>query len=143
MFGRHVTGTGHGGAVYTMKVGAKAATLVVAPAAGVDSHCTTPVWSPDGKWIAYTYTEDEDAYSYIYTIKPDGTGNQQVTFGRTSTSSRTGNRRGDDAGRPFWLFPLDHGVMQLTTTPSIEMNPVPSVNPANRRCGAAGQVGTA
>jgi TolB protein len=81
VFSRYVKGTGHGGAVYTMKVNGQVATLVIAPPAGADSHCTTPVWSPDGRRIAYTYTDDEDAYSYIYTIKPNGTDNQQVTFG--------------------------------------------------------------
>ncbi len=81
VFGRFVTGTGHGGAVYTMKADAKFATLVIAPPVGENSHYSTPVWSPDGKRIAYTYTEDEEAFSYVYTIRPNGTGNTQITFG--------------------------------------------------------------
>jgi Tol biopolymer transport system component len=81
VFSRYVSGTGHGGAVYTMTATGKAPTLVVAPPVGADSHCTTPVWSPDGKRIAYTYTDDDDAFSYVHTIRPDGTGNQQITFG--------------------------------------------------------------
>ncbi len=47
------------------------------PASGV--HRTVPVWSPDGSLIAF-YAEGPSRPSGIYVIRPDGTGERQVSL---------------------------------------------------------------
>lgn len=41
----------------------------------------SPVWSPDGKWIAFSANNDKDpVFNYdIYRVRPDGTGRERVT----------------------------------------------------------------
>ncbi len=53
VFTRFVSGAGTGGAIRIMKATGGASKLVTAPMPGTDSHHTMPVWSPDGKKIAY------------------------------------------------------------------------------------------
>jgi Tol biopolymer transport system component len=81
VFSRFVSGSGSGGAIRTMKATGGKSALVTAPVPGSDSHHTMPVWSPDGKKIAYVHLDDDESWGYIYTIAPDGTGNTQITFG--------------------------------------------------------------
>ena len=38
-----------------------------------------PVWSPDGTQIAYLAAEDGGNFTQLYTIKPDGSGQRQLT----------------------------------------------------------------
>ncbi|MGC9077791.1 MAG: S41 family peptidase [Candidatus Kapaibacteriota bacterium] len=40
-------------------------------------HDRNPVWSPDGKWIAYI--SDKSGETEVYIVKPDGTGEVQLT----------------------------------------------------------------
>ncbi len=42
-----------------------------------DAHDRYPKWSPDGKWIAYI--SDKSGEFEIYIVRPDGSGEQQVT----------------------------------------------------------------
>ena len=81
VFTRFVSGSGSGGAVRIMKATGGGSSLVTAPMPGSDSHHTMPVWSPDGKKIAYVHLDDDEAWGHIYTIAPDGSGNTQITFG--------------------------------------------------------------
>ncbi|MEU7867760.1 hypothetical protein [Dactylosporangium sp. NPDC049140] len=84
-FGRFVVGSGYGGGIYrTAASGAGRAKLVTRPRAGSDSHHTMPAWSPDGTRIAYCDLDDDEAWGHIFTIRPDGTGNAQVTSGATT-----------------------------------------------------------
>ncbi|MBZ0281860.1 MAG: hypothetical protein K8L97_14060 [Anaerolineae bacterium] len=54
---------------------------------------TTPVWSPDGAWIAYTTDEDEshgraEAICVVYIIRPDGSDQRELaTAGRCEEAS--------------------------------------------------------
>ncbi|WP_433616144.1 TolB family protein [Dactylosporangium sp. CA-139114] len=80
-FGRFVAGSGYGTGIYRVPAAGGRATLVTRPLAGSDSHHTMPAWSPDGTRIAYCDLDDDEAWGHIFTIKPDGTGNTQVTFG--------------------------------------------------------------
>jgi len=41
------------------------------------AHDRNPVWSPDGNWIAYV--SDKSGENEIYIVKPDGTGEVQLT----------------------------------------------------------------
>ncbi len=41
------------------------------------THDRNPVWSPDGKWIAYI--SDENKKDEVYIVKPDGTGKEKIT----------------------------------------------------------------
>lgn len=41
------------------------------------AHDRDPVWSPDGKWIAYI--SDENKKDEVYIIKADGTGKEKIT----------------------------------------------------------------
>lgn len=81
VFARFVSGTGIGASVYRMKAKGGAPVLVTAPGPGTDTHHTMPVWSPDGKKIAYCRLDDDEAWGNLYTIKADGTGDTQITFG--------------------------------------------------------------
>jgi len=40
-------------------------------------HSVTPVWSPDGRRLAYAHIESND--SQIYVINADGTGRRRLT----------------------------------------------------------------
>ncbi len=46
----------------------------------------SPVWSPDGKWIAFSWTP-RSGESGIYIIRPDGTGLKRLTTVRGATPS--------------------------------------------------------
>ncbi len=81
VFARFVSGTGSGAAVYRMNAKGGVPVLVTAPGPGTDTHHTMPVWSPDGKKIAYCRLDDDESWGNIYTIKADGTGDTQITFG--------------------------------------------------------------
>jgi len=80
-FARFVTGSGRGASIYWMSAGGGKTALVTQPGRGVDEHHTMPAWSPDGTRIAHAVIDDDEAYGHIFTIKPDGTGNTQLTFG--------------------------------------------------------------
>jgi hypothetical protein len=49
---------------------------------GPDEYAQSPVWSPDGQWIAFTYSPkpapEEPSSTDIWVIKPDGSGARQV-----------------------------------------------------------------
>jgi TolB protein len=81
VFSRFVSGSGSGAAVRVIKATGGRSTLVTAPRPGADAHHTMPVWSPNGKKIAYVHLDDDEEWGHIYTINPDGTGNTQLTFG--------------------------------------------------------------
>jgi TolB protein len=72
----------NGASIYRIPANGKgAAQLVVGPPSVFDSHYTMPVWSPDGKQIAYVHIDDDGGWGNIYTITPDGKDNTQLTFG--------------------------------------------------------------
>jgi TolB protein len=81
VFTRFVVGSGAGGAVFRLKLATGAVRRLTAPAAGLDVHHTTPVWSPDGASVAYAVVDDDGSFGHIFTIVANGTGNTQRTFG--------------------------------------------------------------
>ena len=81
VFSRNPNGV-TGASIYRIPAAGKgAAQLVVGPPSVFDSHYTMPVWSPDGKQIAYVHLDDDEGWGNIYTITPDGKDNTQLTFG--------------------------------------------------------------
>ena len=84
VFSRNPAGV-TGASIYRIPAGGNgAAQLVVGPPSVFDSHYTMPVWSPDGKQIAYVHLDDDEGWGNIYTITPDGKDNTQLTFGATT-----------------------------------------------------------
>jgi hypothetical protein len=53
-----------------------------APAPGLDLHHTHPVWSPDGRLVAYAVIDDDGVFGHVFTITASGTTNTQVTLRR-------------------------------------------------------------
>ena len=43
-----------------------------------DANDWNPIWSPDGKWIAFS--SDQDGNNEIYIMKTDGTDQTRLTF---------------------------------------------------------------
>lgn len=80
-FTRFVTGSGQGGAIHTLAADGSDVELVSAPAAGTDITHGTPAWSPNGRRIAFAAIDDDAAFGHIFTIRPNGKGLRQVTFG--------------------------------------------------------------
>ena len=92
VFSRFVSGAGTGAAIRIVKATGGKSKLVTAPMPGTDSHHTMPVWSPDGKKIAYCHLDDDEAWGHIYTIEPDGSGQH-------ADHLRPGDRRGPGLAR--------------------------------------------
>jgi imidazolonepropionase-like amidohydrolase/Tol biopolymer transport system component len=61
------------GDVWTVPAAGGDASLI----AGGAAYETQPRFSPDGKWISYT--SDRDGVENIWMMRPDGTGNRQIT----------------------------------------------------------------
>jgi TolB protein len=53
--------------------------------------CQQPVWSPDGKWIAFSYRPESSVFAHIYKVRPDGHGLTKLT-----------NTPNDDDYSPDW-----------------------------------------
>lgn len=83
-FSRFITGSGHGGAIYTIAAAGSGLKLVSAPAAGLDIHHVTPAWSPKGKRIVFSRADDDLAFGHLFTVKPNGKSLKQITFGRVT-----------------------------------------------------------
>ncbi|GAA0902403.1 hypothetical protein GCM10009557_78420 [Virgisporangium ochraceum] len=81
VFSRFVVGSGAGSGVFRLKVATGAVRRLTAPAPGLDLHHTHPVWSPDGRYVAYAVVDDDGSFGHIFTVKVDGTANTQLTFG--------------------------------------------------------------
>ena len=101
-----------------------------------------PVWSPDGKTIAF-FAYRDGGYD-LWAVSPDGSGQHQLTWGpfddREPTFSHDGTRiafssdRGSPLGSDYNIFVLDlrgGGVSQLTSNPAEDM--MPSWSPDDRQ----------
>ena len=91
-----------------------------------------PVWSPDGKWIAFQGYRDGGWD--IWAVAPDGSGLHQITSGpyddREPTWSHDGTRiafssdRGDVGNYNVWVLELASGkTTQVTTDPGDDYMP--------------------
>lgn len=99
---------------------------------------TAPVWSPDGKTIAFqNYTADGNYH--IWTVEPDGANAKELTTGfyddREPAWTPDGSTlvfssdRSNDEQYKIWNYTLANGALkQLTTGEGAESNPVVSPN---------------
>ena len=101
-----------------------------------------PVWSPDGKTIAF-FAYRDGGYD-LWAVSPDGGGQHQLTWGpfddRDPAFSHDGTRiafssdRGSPLGSDYNIFVLDlrgGGISQLTSNPAEDM--MPSWSPDDRQ----------
>jgi TolB protein len=109
------------------------------PTGGTDTACritfgsgqyTTPVWSPRGDWIAFTY--QEGGQFYIGVIRPDGTGERKITQsyqdegptwspnGRVIAFAR---EAGPGAGSKLWTIDLTGRNLRRLATPGDASDP--------------------
>ncbi|MGJ7917283.1 amidohydrolase family protein [Massilia sp. LXY-6] len=97
---------------------------------------TAPVWSPDGKRIAFQNYAPEGNY-HIWTIDPDGRHAEELTTGpnddREPAWTPDGSAlvfssdRSNDGQYKIWTVPADGGPpTRITTGPGAESNPVVS-----------------
>ncbi len=120
------------GALWVMPVTGGNATRITA----FDVEPTAPVWSPDGKTIAFqNYTTDGNFH--IWSINPDGTGAQELTTGffddREPAWKPDGSAvvfssdRSGDVQYKVWSFNLStRQYTQITVGPGAESNPMVS-----------------
>ena len=97
---------------------------------------TAPVWSPDGKVIAFqNYTLDGNWH--IWTVQPDGTDAKEITTGFFDDREPAwipdgsglvfASDRSGDGQYKIWSYTFATGAYkQLTTGPGAESNPVVS-----------------
>lgn len=116
--------------------------LWVIPIAGGDAtritpwtmEPTAPVWSPDGKTIAFQNYTTEGNY-HIWTVEPDGANPKELTAGffddREPAWANDGSAlvfssdRGNDGQYKIWTYTLAGGALkQVTTGVGAESNPV-------------------
>jgi Tol biopolymer transport system component len=81
-------------------------------------------WSPDGQWIAFTWTGPTDDEVEIYMVKPDGTQVTQVTNTpddeNTPTWSPDSKRIAFLKGCDIWTMKKDGtGLFNVTSTPGL------------------------
>ena len=98
-----------------------------------------PVWSPDGKWIAFQGYRD-GGYD-IWAVAPDGTGLHQLTWGpyddREPAWSHDGSKvafssdRGDAGNYNIWVLDIASGDIRQVTTNSAD-DYMPTWGPSDR-----------
>ena len=94
---------------------------------------TAPVWSPDGKLIAFQNYTQEGNY-HIWTIEPNGANAREVTTGffddrepawkPDGTALVFSSDRSNDGQYKIWTASLSGGLTQVTSGPGAESNPV-------------------
>ena len=75
-------GEGSGGIVLIEPTGRRVATLTRPHAGWEDS---SPAWSPDGRWLAFTRTTDGRRSFQVYVMRANGTAVHRITSGRFDT----------------------------------------------------------
>jgi Tol biopolymer transport system component len=100
-----------------------------------DVESTQPVWSPDGRWIAFQNYSTKANYA-IWVVKVDGSQLHALTSGPfddrepswypDSSKVIFSSDRSDDKQYKVWSVTLDGALKQLTTGTGAESNPVVS-----------------
>ncbi len=124
------------GALWVMPAGGGKATRIT------DWHLepTAPVWSPDGRHIAFQNYAPQGNY-HIWLIDPDGHHPRELTTGPNDDREPAwlpdgsglvfSSDRSNDGQYKIWRLTLGGNLEQLTTGPGAESNPV--VSPDGRR----------
>jgi Tol biopolymer transport system component len=100
-----------------------------------DVESTQPVWSPDGRWIAFQ-NYSTNANFGIWVVKPDGSQIHALTSGPfddrepswypDSSKVTFSSDRSNDKQYKIWSVTLGGALQQLTTGKGAESNPVVS-----------------
>jgi len=130
------------GSIWTLPASGGAAKRIT----GLFNDARQPVWSPDGKWIAF-FAYYDGGYD-IWAIAPDGSDQHKLTWGpyddREPAYSHDGTRlafasdRGDPLGSSYniWTLDLRSGELKrLTDNPS--ENRMPTWSPDDKEIGFA------
>lgn len=125
------------GALWVMPVTGSAATRIT----GWELEPTAPVWSPDGKTIAFQNYAPEGNY-HIWTVAPDGGSPVELTTGPNDDREPAwlpdgsglvfSSDRSNDGQYKIWSVKLSgNALAQLTTGAGAESNPI--VSPDGRQ----------
>ena len=125
------------GALWVMPVAGGAATRIT----GWELEPTAPVWSPDGKTIAFQNYAPEGNY-HIWTVAPDGSSPVELTTGPNDDREPAwlpdgsglvfSSDRSNDGQYKIWSVKLSgNALAQLTTGAGAESNPI--VSPDGRQ----------
>ena len=118
------------GALWLMPIAGGTATRIT----GWELEPTAPVWSPDGRTIAFQNYAPDGNY-HIWTIAPDGTGQAELTTGPNDDREPAwlpdgsglvyASDRSNDGQYKIWSVTLAGKTLaQLTKGPGAESNPV-------------------
>jgi Tol biopolymer transport system component len=93
---------------------------------GFDSFAAAPDWSPDGSLLAYNTYDLGNVHgtkqpSNVYLMKPDGTGNRQLTTASTDGSMRIGLPRWSPDGTRLWVSVVRESETGPSGAPKAEL----------------------
>jgi Tol biopolymer transport system component len=122
------------GALWVMPIAGGTATRIT----GWEVEPTAPVWSPDGKTIAFQNYAPEGNY-HIWTIAPDGSGQAELTTGPNDDREPAwlpdgsglvfSSDRSNDGQYKIWSVTLSSKALtQLTKGAGAESNPIVSLD---------------
>jgi Tol biopolymer transport system component len=76
-----------------------------------------PVWSPDGRWIAYRDSQDDARKNGLWVVRPNGAGRHRVTAATGSFAwSPDGRRLAVSAGSDVLILGVDGRVLRRVRT---------------------------
>jgi TolB protein len=83
---------------------------------GIDDDAYSPVWSPDGEWIAFDM--ERNSIRDVYRIRPDGTNLERLTSGTRFTSYLAPSYSPDGRQLVYTQWSGADGLTHLLITPA-------------------------